>query len=73
MKPIGPLMGRCARCGRFVKRGICNWVEHEANCLVKPKLHVPASTYPQHGVINVGPEMMKALDEAFEEYWNEIR
>ena len=30
-------MGRCDRCGQFMKRGLMNWADHSMVCKGKPK------------------------------------
>ena len=68
-----PAMGRCDRCGRFMKRGLLSWMKHVTEeCPGKSRrLESKNNGYPD--ILYVTPAGKAALDKAFEEYWNEIR
>lgn len=65
-------MGRCDQCGQFTKRGLFNVGGHLMVCKGKPK---PVKPLPMgyRQPMFVGPETRKAIDEAFEHYWDAIR
>jgi len=38
-------VGRCPLCGRFMKRGFCNWIEHTCDECTSPKAEHIRSEY----------------------------
>jgi len=61
-------MGRCDRCGQFMKRGIFNWAEHLDVCKGKSREQKNWDGY--HNYLRcVGPKVHEALCKAYVEYF----
>ncbi len=61
-----PDMGRCERCGQFMKRGLFNWGKHLEVCKGKSREQKNWDRYHHH--LLVGPKTKEAFDKAVEDY-----
>ncbi len=60
-----PPVGRCFECGRFMKRGLLNWIDHiENSCPVGPAMPLQPPVKRQPFEWWMGIEFKKKLDEA---------